>query len=762
MLARGFEPRPLSERVADWERQAGGPTGTEILPHPPGVRLVRRYAASEWQPTVLEGEFVERDFALTIPEGACRISGARLRLFGRGREFPPTAGGEGVPGPGEIRCERTRLTLVLPRGAAAVPPTILRIESPDGVPREHALASDSWRAGEAPGTFWIDAPRGTTLDRPGSVRLFAELARVEDARALGTGEYRVEKERVLLRWTDGSPPAVELVAQIEHGRSVNGQWQLRLGGYCATGLPVWSGERQALECDLPPASQLTFRFVHAAAADSGPVAIRVRLDEALLFERRMESGAWREARHVEIPLPPEGRRHARLSFEVEGAAGLGAFFTPTIGPIAHGRPGARPWDARPDLVLFLVDTLRADSLALQGGDPALAPHLNRFAERCLRFPNARSNAAWTLPSISSLLTGLHPAQHGATDEDLSLSALNTTIAERLEESGYRTGAITDGSFFAPIFGLDQGFEWFSQHDPDHWDLDRTLADACDFLAQDDGRPVFLVVHTYRVHQPYRVGPDEDPGEYEALLARVAREAGVEDARPASRLAALAGHEAELRALYSAGVRDLDAGLGGFLAWLEERNYFEHGTLVLTSDHGEALGENHDFFHGGHLWEPKLRVPLLMRGPGIVAREVPYLAGPIDLTPTFAELAGLTPEADWAGTSLLGLDHQRPSFAFQVTRKSRQVAIREENKKVILTPDEARLAEGRCEEAFDLASDPQEARNLAQESAWPAELTRRLAPRVRAWLGPRFPREQAGITPDLRRELDGLGYGGGEE
>src|SRR6185503_19320650 len=113
-----------------------------------------------------------------------------------------------------------------------------------------------------------------------------------------------------------------------------------------------------------------------------------------------------------------------------------------------GKPGARPWsEPRPDLVLVLCDTFRADNLAEYGGDPELAPNLNRFTARALRFLDARSTAAWTLPSIGSILSGVFPGQHGGTDLDRGVVNEVETLAEVLSASGYRTAAITDSGLF---------------------------------------------------------------------------------------------------------------------------------------------------------------------------------------------------------------------------------------------------------------------------------------------------------------------------
>jgi arylsulfatase A-like enzyme len=543
---------------------------------------------------------------------------------------------------------------------------------------------------------------------------------------------------------------------VENGRSVNAHWQLRLGRFCGNGLPVWSGAREERLLDLPAASELAFRFVHGAR-DAAPVRARVRLDGEVVWEH---AGPAAEPVAARVALPPGGRSGARLAFEVEGAPGLGAFFTPVVAPAERGRPGARPrgWAAaRPDIVGFLADTLRADAL-----DAELAPALARVAEQALRCAHARAPAAWTLPSIGALLTGLAPGQHGATDEDLALPGEHVTLAERLHAAGYRTGAITDGSFFAPIFGLDQGFEWFSERKQPQWDLDATVAEARSFLDADDGRPVFLVVHTYRTHQPYRTGPDEDARAYDELTARVEADVLAALGRLPSHeegLAALLPHRDALAELYRAGVRDLDRGFGLLADELERRGYFAHGYLLFTSDHGEALGENDDFFHGQHLWETKLRVPLLLRGPELAPRTLAHTATLLDVAPTLAQLARLPLPEDWPGASLVTLTEERPALAFQLSAKKRQMALLDGTRKLITTPDPAALAAGACEEAYELATDPMERANLAARAAWPADLARSHTAHVAELLAARVQPQKAGVSAAVRAELDELGYGG---
>ncbi|MSR61172.1 MAG: hypothetical protein EXS08_01825 [Planctomycetes bacterium] len=751
-LARGFQPRPIEAQVAEWERAAGATTGNSSAPEPLGHGLTHALAAGDWRRE--EAGL----YSLALPGGAFRASGLRPKLIAHGAEYARGVAGQGLA-LDECRVEGRRLVLRLAAATREPPPTLLRVQFNDKpAPVEVALLPAQWKTGDSMGTYWIELPAKAVLEGENAPRLLTEPVRVDLARALEPFEYRFEGERLLLRLPGEAPGEAKLALRLEPGRAVNGNWQLRLGRFCGDGLPVWSGAREELVRDVPAESRLSFHFAFQSWSDA-PVTFRVRLDGEPLSERTLTAGEARASVSVACDLPASARKSARFAFEIDGPPGLGAFFAPVLGPRERGTSNARPWPAPPDVVLFLADTFRADNLALYGGDAALAPQLNRFAQQSLACAQARSNANWTLPSIGSLVSGLYPGQHAATDEDTSLPAPLTTLAERLNAAGYRTGAITDGSFFAPIFGLDQGFEWFAQHDPDGWDLERTLAEARAFLEADDGRPVFLVVHTYRTHQPYRTGAEEDRADYDALMARARVDAGTSSPNPTQGVKTLAHYQDELRALYQAGVRHLDAGFGAFATWLEERRYFEHGALVFTSDHGEALGENHEFFHSGDLWEVKLRVPLLVRAPGLTARVLPFTATLLDVAPTLAALAAVKPDPDWSGTSLLSLASERPAFAYQLKAKGRQVALLEGGHKLLTKQEPARLASGAFDTAYDLTLDPLEEHDLAQETDWPAELARRLAPAVLGQLAARVAAEKAGVPEELRQQLDDMGYGG---
>jgi choline-sulfatase len=651
--------------------------------------------------------------------------------------------------------------------AAGLDPALCR-ESYEGVEVRHTLARADWTAGAEPGRFEASLPGGAfTFGPRGFLRLSGgaasavELSLEEPLRA---GSFHVRAGRIELQLAPGGEPEpqLELVQYLEDGRERDEVWQVRAGSdEVHAGLSLWSGGELELTCELPEASALRFRLRYVTRAAPAPVHLRVRLDGELLLEHASDSAALAvDGPLLEVALPPRARARTRLAFELEGPPGRALLLQPTLGPSELGTYRERPWpDPRPDFVVFLADTFRADGLEVGGGPRALAPNLNRFADGALRCANARANAAWTLPSIGTLLTGLAPGQHTANDTATSLPQEIATLVERLARSGYRTGAVTDAAFFTPVHGLEQGFESFRANQAARWDLDATVRQAREFLARDDGRPVFLVVHTYRTHMPYRVGPDEDLGPWKALRAAGCRP--LEDRRTLADeeyRARLADCAPRFRDLYYEGVRDLDRGFGELLVELERVGLLARGYVLFTSDHGEALGENDDIFHGGALWDSKLRVPLVLAGPGIAARRLELPATLLDVTPTLAALAGLERDARWPGRSLLELAEERPSWAFRLQR-TRQIALLEGGRK-LLADDPAAFGGAGTLQAYDLTRDPPEAHPEA-DADWARPLALRHADELAALLEPVTDEVEAELDAQHLRELRALGYDGDE-
>ena len=611
----------------------------------------------------------------------------------------------------------------------------------------------TWRAPLPGGAFAHGLPGFLRLSSPaGDFRLAPEDAPPPP------GSFRLEAGELVLTLPSGrEPPELVLEQRMEQGRATEeGQWQLRLGSDYASGIPVWAGQASTLRFDLPPASRLTFRAQLLSRAPAGELHLRLALDGEELFTARAPASDFVAGREFACELPRKGRAGTQLEITFTGPPGCLALVNPCLAPVEIGSYAARPWPrTQPDIVVPLADTFRADNLALYGGDPSWTPNLARFAQDALVCTDARSNAAWTLPSISSLLSGYAPGQHTANDVGFLLPDRLVTLAERLARAGYRTGAITDAAFFAPHFGLDQGFELFQTNGSDTWDLDWTVARAREFLAQDDGRPLFLVVHSYRAHMPFRVGPDEDRSAYDALhaegytllekkdeLSKEAWRALLDEAGP------------RFAALYREGVKDLDRGFGLVLDELERRGILEQGVVLFTSDHGEALGENDDFYHGGELWDAKLRIPLVLRAPGVAARRLEHSVTLLDVTPTLCALAGLPADPLWLGSDLRTLASARPALAFRL-QKETQLALVEGAKKLLARDLEA-LENGLFDTAFDLAQDPREETPL-DGPAWAAELARRNARLVRQARSEVVEPAPALLQPEIEKGLKDIGY-----
>lgn len=604
------------------------------------------------------------------------------------------------------------------------------------------------------GAMLVGNPRTLTLE------MGAKTWRRALRRKLAPAEYRdrfqlVEKE-ISLYLEHGEPEGVLFRARLGNGSEVDGRWRVAQGELACNGLLVFPGSPETLSIEVPPDSRLCLTTValDPGAEASGPSRFRVRLDDRTILEHEQLFGAVPDGEWHALELGVSGPR--RFTFEVEGPAPA-VFAAPVLAPRAIGRPAERPWpDDRPDLVLLLLDTFRADNLVAWGGEAGVAPKLDALVERSLCFLDARATAAWTLPSIGSLMTGLYPAQHGGTDLDRAIGADLETLAGVLARRGYRTAAITDAGLFSRQFGQDHGFEWFEETPVAGWNLERTLRKARRRMAADDGRPLFLVVHTYRVHEPMRTGPDEDGRPWREAEARLRAE------RKDAGLALEAQRDPEylqlLRGFYRDAVRDLDAKVGAWLAELAAAGFFERGVVAMTADHGNSYGEHGQIGHGGEMYDVKLRVPLALAGRGIEARAVRGVVSLIDLAPTLAVLAGAQPSPTWPGLSLLTASAARPSYAFDLRKHHQQVALFAEGKK-LMAGDVAALHAGRPTHAFDLAADPGEERNLATSQEWPGELARTRAAALEPWLVPASSATHLELPPEVEEQLRAIGYTG---
>ena len=401
------------------------------------------------------------------------------------------------------------------------------------------------------------------------------------------------------------------------------------------------------------------------------------------------------------------------------------------------------------VLIVTIDTLRADRLGCYGSRNVATPNFDRVAREGALALDAMVHAPITRPSHVSIFTGLLPAQHGIRDNiSRALAADVPTMAEAFKAAGFDTAGFVSSIVLSSQSGLARGFDEFS----DRFDLGRdaadearfldilekrgdvAVADASAWLERHRRQRTFAWVHLYDPHAPY-----EPPEPYASRYA----------SRP-----------------YDGEVAWTDELIGRLDQTLTRLGIRDDTLLVLTSDHGEALGEHGELVHGFFLYQATLRVPLLMRGPAVApGTRIPLLVQSVDLFPTILDLAGVAPPRSTqplAGRSLASLLHgkaaaldEAPAFAESLTPRihygwSDLRSVREGRWKFILAPRS---------ELYDLARDPSELNNLidaepARARAFRAAIDRRLASEAAA-----APRQaQAGDVPiELIEKLGALGY-----
>ncbi|MBK9369294.1 MAG: sulfatase [Deltaproteobacteria bacterium] len=276
-------------------------------------------------------------------------------------------------------------------------------------------------------------------------------------------------------------------------------------------------------------------------------------------------------------------------------------------------------DPRPSILLVTLDTTRADRLGPYGYMLAQTPTLDALAAQGVVYTRAYATCPLTIPSHASLFTGRTPPSHGVRDNgDYVLPETAITLAERFAEAGWRTAAFTAAFPTQARWGLNQGFERY--HDPlrrlptqldwsDQRAADEVITDALATLPglAKDGEPLFVWVHLFDAHWPYE--PPEP-----ALSAHPGRP-------------------------YDGEITFADAELGRLIAWFDEAR--PGGVVVITADHGEGLGDGGERTHGFLLHDGTVRVPLIVRAPGLTALgRVDDPVSHIDVAPTLLNLAGL--------------------------------------------------------------------------------------------------------------------------
>jgi arylsulfatase A-like enzyme len=335
----------------------------------------------------------------------------------------------------------------------------------------------------------------------------------------------------------------------------------------------------------------------------------------------------------------------------------------TVCCLAAGCARSQP----PNIVLIVVDTLRADRIGAGGNRRGLTPFIDSLAARGYVFHNAYAPSSWTNPSVASLLTSRYQSQHGIVTFESVLADSELTLPEVLKAHGYATGFFSANGLISKRMGFAQGYDAHrsilvkATDEPRYlWIPERTGRINGEALGWLDGlrksapaAPVFLHLHYMEPHSPYAPRAE--------ALDHIADGHQPPDVLQANS-AAFFGHTIEttpemltnLVDVYDAEVLSLDIGLRALFAELERRRFLDNAVVVITADHGEEFKEHGLIGHEKSLYEEAVRIPLIMLVPGRTERaDVDQIVSLVDVTPTLADLAGAPIPPAFEGRSFKG-------------------------------------------------------------------------------------------------------------
>lgn len=485
-------------------------------------------------------------------------------------------------------------------------------------------------------------------------------------------------------------------------------------------------------------------------------------------------------------------------------------------------------DRRPNVLVVVWDTVRADHLSLYGYRRPTTPRLDELAADAVVFERASSPGIWTLPSHASMFTGLAPESHGADERWLWLDGQHLTMAEHFADHGYATFTMAANTLLCDETNLVQGFEtklntykgkagklakaatrdkirpddrsnelapgWVPPaHGAKNAEWGRAVfkesapvtgAALMQWLdrRKSQRKPFFAFLNLMEAHTPrlpstasrervladdpelVRLGLEVDAAHINLHFYNFGKRAYTE-----RELEAIAG-------VYDATLADLDAAFGAIVEGLERRGLLDDTVIVLTSDHGENLGDHHLFNHRFALWDSLVHVPLVVWAPGVPGRRETRPVSTIDLFATLSRLAGLPVPDGIASGDLLGAESSAAvtTLARPLEREVQTVknvhpdveiepwmrsghALVQDGRKLIRLSDGTRAV-------FDLAADPAELAPIGDVAELEAALD--------AWRAAQPPYDPSARTEspehvranqaELREQLEAIGYVTGEE
>ena len=400
------------------------------------------------------------------------------------------------------------------------------------------------------------------------------------------------------------------------------------------------------------------------------------------------------------------------------------------------------------IVLISIDTCRADHLGCYGNSPSWTPNLDALAGEGVLFENVVAPVPMTLPSHSTMLTGTIPPYHGVRDNgDYYLDDVHVTLPEILGDQGFTTGAIISAYVLDSKFGLGQGFDTYDDQFDEAMTSKRdaatsrrsvverkgaeTTEHAVAWLEQHRDEKAFLLLHYFDPHRDY-----EAPGRWGQRFAN----------RP-----------------YLGEIAYTDHCIGKVIQQLKDLGIYDSTLLIVTSDHGEMMGEHGEVTHTYFIYQSAVRVPLIVKLPGQnEPRTIASLAGVVDVTPTICGLLNVEMSASVQGSDLSPqiwgrppTDTQRPQYCESITPMKYNA-----NPLFGLVTSRWKYIHTNRPELYDLHADAGEQKNLVDQQPQQAIAMLNQLEQLRQLEGPDPQSDRSVRDEESARRLRSLGYVGG--
>ena len=448
---------------------------------------------------------------------------------------------------------------------------------------------------------------------------------------------------------------------------------------------------------------------------------------------------------------------------------------------------------KPNIILIILDTARADSLGVLAEHGSSTPNIDDISRQGTTFVNAFAPSPWTVPSHASIFTGHYSHRHNAVHEHFRLSNSFQTMAEILKSLGYITGGFTCNAWLRPKSGMEQGFDTYKEvyKEQTKPKTDQGAAKATEMVVNwlnqlaDDGKPFFLFVNYMEAHMPYKP-PAKILYRLDSMKAGPGMRffsnfpiklAGLYNI---GRLKLTPDELTRVQTLYRAEIAYVDEKIGTLISCLRTHGPLDNTILIITSDHGENLGEHNLMGHEFSLFDTVLHIPLIVRFPSALppGESVEAPVSLVDILPTILEILGDHARlAELKGVSLLRAknvqanedrsilaEYSRPKtlINYHMRRRFPQVDLShyDVSLKALRKGRFKYVVSDRGEEfLYNVAEDPAELADIS--ASFPEQLSRLRTEltELTQTVGPIEDREDKSepFTPEQRRQLESLGY-----